>query len=265
MALLEAALKRLAEGCFVCAVHYPEEYAALLEADGRERAQTWLAAIGYRLARLDSEGAFFMAHAQVTPELRNRLREELRTVRGRLEPVVGFMETLRQAQGRHPQIHAGDMLWESEISEAVRASSLLERRLLEMREIGGARITDSAIDRVRRMLAQLESEGYLVETNPTSKGYRVTGKIDYLYQLIGFIAENTAHLGDETFSDQLDAQSRLDGAPGPVNADPDAGAGSAVHVNDAAAAGEGDAGADSSRTTGRDGAVNPGATGNPPA
>ena len=258
MAPLEAALKRLAEGCFVCAVHYPEEYAALQDPEGRERAQAWLSAIGYRLARLDAEGAFFMAHAQVTPELRNRLREELRTVRGRLEPVVGFMETLRQAQGRHPQIHAGDMLWESEISEAVRGSSLLERRLLEMREIGGARITDSAIDRVRRMLAQLENEGYLVETNPTSKGYRVTGKIDYLYQLIGFIAENTAHLADESGNEQMDAQSRLDVAPEPAE----------VNGSSASAVG-GDAGAgdarDSGRAAGRDGPVEPGAAGDPAA
>lgn len=213
MSPLEAALKRLAEGCFVCAVHYPEEYAALQEADGRRQAEAWLAAIGYRLARLEQEGAFFMAHAIVTAELRSRLRDELRTVRGRLEPVVGFMETLRQAQGRHPQIHAGDMLWESEISEAVRGSALLERRLLEMREIGGARVTDSAIDRVRRMLTQLQNDGYLVETNPTNKGYRVTGKIDYLYQLIGFIAENTAHLADELMNEQIGAQSRLDGTP----------------------------------------------------
>jgi len=213
MSRLDLALRRLAEGCFVCAVHYPEEYAALQEADGRARAEAWLSAIGYRLARLDAEGAFFMAHAVVTAELRNRLRDELRTVRSRLEPVVGFMETLRQAQGRHPQIHAGDMLWESEISEAVRGSALLERRLLEMREIGGARVTDSAIDRVRRMLAQLQNDGYLVETNPTNKGYRVTGKIDYLYQLIGFIAENTTHLSDDAVTDQLGAQSRLDGVP----------------------------------------------------
>ena len=211
MSTLETALKRLAEGRFVCEMRYPEEFAALQEADGRQRADAWLAAIGYRLARLSDEGAFFMAHASVTPALRLRLRDELRAVRGKLEPVVGFMETLRQSQGRSPHIHAGDMLWESEISEAVRASPLLERRLLDMREIGGARVSDSAIDRVRRMLAHLQNEGYIVETNQTSKGYQVTGKIDYLYQLIGFIADNTAQLSDEDVVDRIDTQGRLDG------------------------------------------------------
>ena len=215
MSTLETALKRLAEGRFVCEMRYPEEFAVLQEADSRRRADEWLAAIGYRLARLSEDGAFFMAHAVVTPGLRLRLRDELRTVRGKLEPVVGFMETLRQSQGRSPHIHAGDMLWESEISEAVRASPLLERRLLDMREIGGARVSDSAIDRVRRMLAHLQNEGYIVETNPTSKGYQVTGKIDYLYQLIGFIADNTAQLSDDDVVDRIDTQARLDGdAPG---------------------------------------------------
>ena len=215
MSTLETALKRLAEGRFVCEMRYPEEFAVLQESEGRRRADEWLAAIGYRLARLSEDGAFFMAHAVVTPALRLRLRDELRAVRGKLEPVVGFMETLRQSQGRSPHIHAGDMLWESEISEAVRASPLLERRLLDMREIGGARVSDSAIDRVRRMLAHLQNEGYIVETNPTSKGYQVTGKIDYLYQLIGFIADNTAQLSDDDVVDRIDTQARLDGdAPG---------------------------------------------------
>lgn len=215
MSTLETALKRLAEGRFVCEMRYPEEFAVLQESEGRRRADEWLAAIGYRLARLSEDGAFFMAHAVVTPALRLRLRDELRAVRSKLEPVVGFMETLRQSQGRSPHIHAGDMLWESEISEAVRASPLLERRLLDMREIGGARVSDSAIDRVRRMLAHLQNEGYIVETNPTSKGYQVTGKIDYLYQLIGFIADNTAQLSDDDVVDRIDTQARLDGdAPG---------------------------------------------------
>lgn len=215
MSTLETALKRLAEGRFVCEMRYPEEFAVLQEAEGRRRADAWLSAIGYRLARLSEDGAFFMAHAVVTPALRLRLRDELRAVRGKLEPVVGFMETLRQSQGRSPHIHAGDMLWESEISEAVRASPLLERRLLDMREIGGARVSDSAIDRVRRMLAHLQNEGYIVETNPTSKGYQVTGKMDYLYQLIGFIADNTAQLSDDDMVDRIDTQARLDGdAPG---------------------------------------------------
>lgn len=210
MSRLESALKCLAQGKFVCEVQYPDEYATLQDPHSRVEVERWLETIGYRLARLHDEGAFFMAYAIPTLELRTRLREEMRTIRSRLEPIVGFMETLRQAQGSNPQLHAGDMLWESEISEAIRNSSLLQNRIADLKDISGVRVGDSHPDRVKRMLQQMVQDGYLIETNPTNKGYQITGKIDYLYQLIAFIGENTPHLSDESVVDQLDPQSRLD-------------------------------------------------------
>lgn len=222
MARLESALKRLAEGCVICPVHYPEEFELLEDPNQRRRAEEWLEAIGYRLARLSEEGAYVMAHSVVTTEMRNQFREELRNVRFKLEPVVGFLETLRQSLSQGggdnfrmtAQIHPGDTIWESEITEAVRKSSILERRLMEMRDMSGVRVTESAPDRVRRMLNLLVQDGYLVEVNPTTKGYQVTGKIEYLYQLIAFIAENSTHVSDDDVVDQIDPQLRLDAAAG---------------------------------------------------
>ncbi|WP_178385385.1 hypothetical protein, partial [Pseudomonas aeruginosa] len=220
MPRLDSALKRLAEGCFVCEAKYPDEYEALLDAGGRTEAERWLGAIGYRLARLSEDGAFFMAHAVATTEMRTQLREELKSVRGKLEPVVAILESIRQAQGRDPQIHSGDMLWESELSEVIRQSSTLERRVMEMRDIHGARVGESTNERVRRMLVQLEAEGYVMETNPTTKGYKVTGKIDYLYQLIEFIASNTPHLSDDDVVDEVVEQLRIDAPPTEVDPPP---------------------------------------------
>lgn len=225
MRKLESALKRLAEGCFVCEANYPDEFEVLSEAEGRAAAQAWLEQIGFRLARLSEDGAFFMAHNVATIEMRAQFREELKNVRGKLEPVVSILESIRQAQGRNPQIHAGDMIWESELSEAVRQSTILERRVMDMRDISGARVGESSNERVRRMLVQMEAEGYVVETNPTSKGYKVTGKIDYLYQLIEFISANTPHLSDDDVVDSTEeagAQMRIEAVePDAAMAEPD--------------------------------------------
>lgn len=219
MSALESALRRLGEGAFICPVHYPKEFAALEEPQGRQRAEEWLRAVGYRLARLNDEGAYFMVHASVTPEMRARFREELRTVRARLEPVVSFLELLRQSQGRDPHVHAGDLIWESEVSEQVRGSALMSQRIMDMRDISGARLTDAVNDRVRRMLDHLVADGYLVETNPTNKGYTITGKVDYLYQLIEFISANSPHLSDDEVVDQVDRQAHIDEAAGGLPGD----------------------------------------------
>ncbi|VTU45493.1 hypothetical protein SRS16P2_00175 (plasmid) [Variovorax sp. SRS16] len=223
MSQLESALKRLAEGRFVCATRYPDEYDALSDPAGQRKAEEWLSMIGYRLARLSDEGAFFMAHAVVTTELRTRVRAEMKNVRGKLEPMVKFLETIRRTQGRNPHVHAGDMLWGTEISEVARSSARLEHRVTSMHEISGARVGDSVPLRVERMLDQMVAEGYLVASHPQTQGYTVTGKIDYLYQLIDFIAANTSHLSDEDVVDQLDPQARIDQPPGAYASNSDAG------------------------------------------
>ncbi len=213
MSQLSTALKRLSEGEFICRLRYPEEYEALSSSEGHARAEQWLGEIGYRLARLSEDGAYFMAHAVPTTELRAQLRDEMRSVRGKLEPIVGFMETLRQSQGRAARIQPGDVFFESEINEAVRNSPLLENRIREMRDISNARLTDDTNDLVRKMLTQMVDSGYLVLTNQSNRGFQFTGKVEYLYQLLEFIRANSSYLTDEDVVDQMDspqAQQRLD-------------------------------------------------------
>src|SRR2546428_4644304 len=72
MAKIESALKHLAKGDFICSVHFPDEFDALQDPVGRKKATEWLQTIGYRLARLSDEGAFFMAYEVPTLEMRNR-------------------------------------------------------------------------------------------------------------------------------------------------------------------------------------------------
>ena len=147
----------------------------------------------------------------------SRIREELKTGRHRLVRYVGFVNLLREAQGSDPQLHAGDGVWLTEISEAVRNSSALERRLADMRELADNRVTDSGatVFRVQKMFKILEEAGYLQQTNEVSKGYTFTGKVDYLLQLIAFINENAPHISDDQVVDQIDPQARLEEAEAP--------------------------------------------------
>lgn len=215
---LSSALKQLAAGEFICSLRYPDEYEALMDPQGHAQAEQWLHAIGYRLARLSDDGAFFMAHSLANNELRAQLREEMRTIRGKLQPVVSILETIRKTQGRDPRVHAGDMLYVTEIAEAARASAMLESQIMEMREVSGMKVTDKLVTRIQVMLNGLENEGYVRETNPTAGGYQITGKIDYLYQLISYITAHAPQLADDKLVDQIeqinqpDAQMRLDAA-----------------------------------------------------
>ena len=217
MSRLEFALRQLAEGQFVDAVRFTEAHEALSTPEGREAASKWLEAIGYRLCQLEQGGAFFMAYGHLDQDARTKVKEEMRQLRGRLQPSVSFMETLRQAQGSAAQLQPSDLLPLGQLMEAVRADASLEQRLQDLRDIPGAKASESAPDRLSHILAWLEREGYLVEQNASHKVYQVTGKITYLYQLLQFMAENVPQLAEEGVSDQLE-QLTIDIAGGPAGA-----------------------------------------------
>lgn len=213
---LETALKQLAAGEFVCPVRFPDEFALLSSAEGRDKAEQWLSAIGYRLAQLGEDGAFFMAYAILDVDARSKVREELKTLRDRLTPAVMFLETLRQAQSRGAQLQPGDEVIHSEVLEKVRTNALLDRRIAEMKDVYGSRATESASDRLSKILDLLEHDGYLTLTSSSFKVYRVTGRIAYLYQLLAFMAENLPEMADGELSDQMeDRQLPLDEASEP--------------------------------------------------
>lgn len=210
---IESALKQLAAGEFVCSVRFPDEFDALSSPEGRQKANEWLGAIGYRLAQLGEDGAFFMAYDYLDAQAKGKVRDELRNLRDRLQPVVAFLETLRQAQSRGAQLQPGDEVVHSEVMEAVRLSAMVERRLSEMKDVHGSRATESASDRLSRILELLEEEGYLALTNANFKTYRVTGKIAYLYQLLAFMAEHLPEMADSSVNDQMEErQATLDDA-----------------------------------------------------
>lgn len=191
-----SALKRLSQGEFVCKVRYPDEFEALDSPQGRERAGAWLGEIGYRLCQLEDDGAYFMAYATLDQDAKAAVRDALARMRDLLQPTVRYLETVRQALGRDEQLQPGHEVALSALIEAVRASSSLDRRLDQMRDIYNSRTGEASTDRLARILDLLEKEGYLHLANPSHKVYLVTGKIKYMYQLLAVMAEHTPQMNE---------------------------------------------------------------------
>lgn len=74
----------------------------------------------------------------------------------------------------------------------------------------GARLNESAQDRLVRVLKALTDDGYLVELNSTHKIYRITGKIEWFYQLLAFMNDNLPQLSDDGVVDTIEAQLPLE-------------------------------------------------------
>jgi hypothetical protein len=207
MLWLESTLKRLAEGEFVCNIRFPDEYEVLSSPEGREKAEAWLGALGYRLCQLEEDGAYFMAYGHLDQEAKTKVRDEIRNLRDRLQPAVRYLETVRQLESRGAQLQPGSEVALSSLMETVRGSAPLERRLEQMKDVFGSRTGEAAVDRLERILSLLEADGYLHLANPSHKVYVVTGKVTYLYQLLAFMAEHTPQMSegvDDKMEEQMD-------------------------------------------------------------
>lgn len=217
MSKLAHTLKALLAGEFICPVAYPDGYDLLTEEAHRAVAETWVGQLGLRLVRLSDEGAFFVAPALADTEARTAVRDSLRNVRTTLAPIVPVLEAIRRAQGQDVHLQPGLALWESELAERVRLTPALEQQVMEL-ALPGQRLDASTNDRVSRMLEFLCKERYALPMPTDNRGYKLTGKIEFLYAVLGVIAENTELISDASVVDQeqMRLQERADdlGAPG---------------------------------------------------
>lgn len=203
---LRSALRHLAAGEFIDDVRFKDEFEALSTPEGHQRAKDWLEAIGYQLVQLEEGGAFFSAHSQLDLETKAAVREDMRNLRQKLHPAVQFLETIRQGQGRGASLRPGDLVTLDELMSAARSNAAFDQRLQDMKDVWGARATDSSQDRLERILMLLVRDGYLKEENPNHKVFVVTGKITWLYQLLTLMDENLPQMNDEGMVDQMDQQ-----------------------------------------------------------
>jgi len=201
MSKLASTLKALLTGEFICPVAYPASYDLLLDEEHCAAAEAWVAQLGLRLVRLSEEGAFFLAPEVADGDARAAIRDSLRNVRATLSPVVPVLEAIRQAQGQDAHLQPGLTLWESELAERVRLTPALEQQVMEL-TMPGMRLDATSNDRISRMLEFLVKERYAVPVPNDSRGYRLTGKVEFLYAVLEVIAENTDLISDASVVDQ---------------------------------------------------------------
>lgn len=185
----EATLKALLGGQFICPIMFPVEYEDLIEST--EAVSQWLQPLGKRLARIGNDGAFFMAPDVIGIDEVKRVRKEMQEYRDIYGPVILALGLIRQCDADDLTLTPGDYISAGAIETAINANPALESHL---NGLGGFIrrfvLRNSIRDRVDAVLQHLADEGFLKLIDKDRSSYRVTGRIDQLWAVIEFIAEN---------------------------------------------------------------------------
>lgn len=189
--MFESIITRLLEGEFICRASYPDLFEHLKDESVRREVDGYLFRIGRRLASTPNAQAYYAAHASIGPRERAEVRTLFREVKHELKPVLGFLNLVMQTMNADKTLLAGDVIdfptLLIKISESQHLGEALRSFAALGREYGSNDPSQRAM--LEKVLQQMAKSGYLIADRERDR-YQVTGKIDYFYEIMDFLAEN---------------------------------------------------------------------------
>ncbi len=200
----------LLNGHFICPTAFPDAFDYLAKADNFKKVDGFLAQLERELCTLDGEEVFYSAYTSVDDNNRGEIKEAFSEIRSQLRPVVEWMDMIMTAMGQDMPIRARDEIRLHQLLNMIEHEPSLCEQMNRLTQSGLFKTNKTnIIDQLGWVLQKLEQTGYLVKPNPQGALYIVTGKMNYLHQIIAFLndAENLEldkHADEESSQQQQD-------------------------------------------------------------
>lgn len=189
--MFEQIIHALLAGQFICEFRHPALYEFLQGEEQRVHVTQWVEAIGYRLSRLGEQGAYFLSSGNIDADRRIGIRKQFKDIKSEQWPRMQFLMTVQHALENDLFLTPGSLIELPNLVDRISSSPKLTddfRTVLPY--LIGARVSTSLHDNLKRTLDGMCSDGYLAMRNVEREIYMVTGKIDYLHQVIEFLLDN---------------------------------------------------------------------------
>lgn len=186
--MFEKTVTLLLSGEFVCEICYPEAYGFLDNEAHRKDMTAFLARLGRRLSVTGLGGAWFMAYEHIGPEERRAIKDEFSFMKHELRPLVDFFVLAMRALQHEEFFSRGSIIEANRLMGAIDANPSLRADFQSLSSMGKGSVGDGTLrTALERQLKRLRENGYLVLANPEREIYRVTGKIEYLQEVVEFL------------------------------------------------------------------------------
>lgn len=194
---LRDTLEALLDGRFICAVSTPDLFRQLRDRGFTKQVNSALTPFGRSLAIVGNEEhpeAFFAGMVNLDlPNDRAHAIRSLTAMRDNIEPCIAFFALLDQAGGNNLSLIVGGDLPFAKLLDAIESHEPYREQL---RDLSGLKLFDTTrnakdtADRLAKVLKIMQEEGYLVKRSNESSVYVFTGKLAYLQQILGWLADH---------------------------------------------------------------------------
>ena len=185
-------IPQLLAGTFICPITQQTAHAYLSDPNHQTSVDAYLEKIGLKLVQTRHGGAFFCTHLEMAADGRMSAQKNLKDIKQTLRPIVTFLELLMRITQQDDILTAGTILETHQIMTAIDANPSLRHDLQSLTNQAGLRAENTDRSRLVKILNDFCKQGYLVLVNPEREIYRVTGKIEYIMEVIEFLMEHEA-------------------------------------------------------------------------
>ncbi|MBQ4488580.1 MAG: hypothetical protein II944_04685 [Ruminobacter sp.] len=198
----------LLEGRFICAVTCPEAFDDLNNPAVSEQITALLAPLNRKIAKTKGGNAYYAAWANLENNSdREAITREFEAVRNQLRPVVTFILELMDCDLRDHPLNVGDIVSEAEIITILENNTFLnERNVALLRQLTSRHMSDPIRIQVKFIFDHMKKFGIIAETTEGSRRFRITGKLEYIYEVLEFINSREQILEKNTDRQNLSVQ-----------------------------------------------------------
>lgn len=196
--MFERVVQSLLSGEFVCPVANHDGYVFLGDASNHQEVNDYLAKIGLHLAKTRHGGAYFAAHNTSGGPERKAAKEVFTEIKHTLRPIASFLDMVMRAMQSDDLLVVGAPIEANKLMGVIDANPGFRNDLQALAI--QLKVPADGTDRTRleRVLRGFRDKGYLLLSNPEREIYQVTGKIEFILEIIEFLMEH------DSIADQQD-------------------------------------------------------------
>ncbi|RUO29302.1 hypothetical protein CWE12_09985 [Aliidiomarina sedimenti] len=198
-------VERLLSGAFICPFSDPDNYRRLQNDEVRQALDEYLRPLNRRLAQSQGSGVYFLGYLTFDEQARDVLKSQFSQTLQSLMPLLEWMLMVQEALGRDGALTAGDSIKLQEFVLKTEDNQSLRHRL---QLLANDRFFNSQADsvdaQVKQIFKRLREHGYVRQPHAERQYFEVTGKVDYLVDLVRFIRdEENLPVSDEAEQEAL--------------------------------------------------------------
>lgn len=183
-------ISKLLTGQFVCELSDPDGFRHLQQEDTRQTLNQYLQPLNRRLSHDQQQRVYFLAYDSLDNEVREQLSLQFKDSLNSLLPLLEWLQLVQESQGLDSILCPGDTLnLHDFVARCEDHQGLRQRLQLLANDRFFNSQSDDANSQAKQIFKRLREHGYLFQPHGNRQFYIVSGKMDYLMDVLAFIRD----------------------------------------------------------------------------